>query len=83
VDAQRDTAGTEQSQYFQSQSPLDSLINDLRQFRDHSIAKDRRRRSSILAGQVLILALQYKTGRPPSRLTLKGFFYLLAKEQSA
>jgi hypothetical protein len=64
-------------------SPLDSLIHDLSDFRDRGLSRDRRRRSAILAGQMAILARQYKTGRPPSRRTLKGFFYLVARELAA
>jgi len=82
VDTKTNSVVAERSQHFQSQlnSPLDSLIDDLRQFRDGSITKDRRRRSAIIAGQVLILALEYQAGRRPSRRTLKGFFYLLGRE---
>lgn len=61
-------------------SPLNSLIHDLRQFRDHSIGKEKRRRSAVLAGQLLILAREYQNGRRPNRRTLKRFFYFVARE---
>lgn len=72
------------SQQFQpnSGSPLDSLIHDLRRLRDDRIGKDRHRRSAILVGQVLILALEYKTGRSLNKRTLKRFFHFVAREQA-
>jgi hypothetical protein len=75
------------SQQFQTQSdpsslPLESLIADLRGLRDGMIATDRRRRTAILAGQLLILARSYQNGRRPSRKTLKRFFHFVAREQA-
>jgi len=63
-------------------SPLDSLIQDLRTFRDGSISKDNRsrRRSAVLAGQLLLLAREYQAGNRPNRRTLKRFFYFVARE---
>jgi hypothetical protein len=64
-------------------SPLDLLVTDLGALRDGLISKDHRRRSAILAGQLLILAREYRTGRRPNRRTLKRFFHFVAREQAA
>ena len=63
-------------------SPIDSLIQDLRTFREGSISKDNqtRRRSAILAGQIAILAREYQTGKRPNRRTLKRFLYFVSRE---
>jgi len=83
MDTQRNTAVAEQSQEASRHEapPLDLLVADLRHFRDTSLPRERRRRAAVLAGQLLILALQYRTGRPPNRRTLKRFFYFVAQEQ--
>ncbi len=63
-------------------SPLEFLIADLRGLRDGMVAKDRHRRSAILAGQLALLAREYQKGRRPSRKTLKRFFHFVAREQA-
>jgi len=67
---------------FSFPSPLEFLIADLRGLRDGMIAKDRHRRSAILAGQLVLLAREYQSGRRPSRKTLKRFFHFVAREQA-
>lgn len=72
-----------QRQDIQSQpdsSPISLLIADLQSLRNKSISVEKRRRSAIVAGQLLILAREYRCGRRPNRRTLKRFFYFVAKE---
>ncbi len=59
---------------------LESLIADLRSLRDAMIAKDRHRRSAILAGQLVLLAREYQRGRRPSERTLRRFFSFVTRE---
>jgi hypothetical protein len=61
-------------------SPLDALVNDLSEIRRKMFAAERRRKSGVLAGQLLILARSYQEGKRPSRRTLKRFFYFVARE---
>lgn len=63
-------------------APLESLIADLRGLRDGMILHDRRERAGILAGQLALLAAEYRRGRRPSRKTLRRFFYFVAREQA-
>ncbi|MGO9590660.1 MAG: hypothetical protein ACLP3K_11535 [Candidatus Acidiferrales bacterium] len=66
-----------------SQECLETLIADLRDLRGKMIAKERGRKSGVLAGQFRILAESYQNGRRPSRRSLKQFFYLITREPSA
>lgn len=80
------TISPSRSQQFRTQSnpchsPMESLVADLRGLRDARIATDRRCRSAILAGQLLLLVREYQRGRRPSRKTLKRFFHFVAREQ--
>ena len=61
-------------------SPLETLISDLGEIRRKMIAAERRRKSGVLAGQLLILARSYQQGKRPSRRTLKRFFYFVTRE---
>jgi hypothetical protein len=61
-------------------SPLDLLVRDLGEIRRKMFAAERRRKSGVLAGQLLILARSYQQGKRPSRRTLKRFFYFVARE---
>jgi hypothetical protein len=61
-------------------SPLEILIGDLRDIRAKMLATEKRRRSGVLAGQLLILARSYQVGRRPSRRTLKRFFWFVSGE---
>jgi hypothetical protein len=61
---------------------IDSLVTDLRELRDRLVAKDRRRRSAILVGQLALLAREYRDGNRPNRRTLKRFFHFVAREQA-
>lgn len=75
-----------QRQDVQSQpdsSPISLLIADLQSLRNKSVSVEKRRRSGIVAGQLLILAREYQNGRRPNRRTLKRFFYFVAKETAA
>ncbi len=76
------TAGVSQQFQPNPSSSLDSLIADLRGLRNGMISKDRRRRSAILIGQMLLLAREYQLGRPPNRKTLRRFFYFVTREQA-
>jgi hypothetical protein len=83
MDTQRNTAVADQSQEERSEAlPLDLLIGDLRHLRETSLARERKRRSGVLAGQLLILARSYQSGRRPTRRTLRRFFFFVAKEQA-
>jgi hypothetical protein len=70
------------SQDFETKTPLELLIADLRGIRDGMMATDQRRRTGILAGQLALLAREYQKGRRPSRKTLKRFFHFVAREQA-
>ena len=61
-------------------NPLDCLIADLGWLRDGMIAKDRKRRSAVLAGQLRILASAYRDGSRPRHRDLKRFFYFVTRE---
>ena len=63
--------------------PLENLISDLRLMRARMLTSGRRRPSGVLAGQLLILAQTYQTGRRPSRHTLKRFFRFVSREAAA
>jgi hypothetical protein len=63
--------------------PLENLISDLRWVRARMLPTGRRRPSGVLAGQLLILALTYQTGRRPSRHTLNRFFRFVSREAAA
>jgi hypothetical protein len=73
-----------ESQEVAAESPaLDLLITDLRDIRAKMLATEKRRRSGILAGQVLILARSYQAGRRPSHRSLKRFLWFLSRELAA
>jgi hypothetical protein len=63
--------------------PLEILIDDLRAIRAKMLPIEKRRKTGVLAGQLLILARSYQSGRRPSRHTLKRFFWLISKERAA
>ena len=63
--------------------PLEILIDDLRAIRAKMLPTEKRRKSGVLAGQLLILAQSYQSGKRPSRRTLKRFFWFVAKERAA
>jgi hypothetical protein len=63
--------------------PLENLISDLSLMRARMLTSGRRRQSGVLAGQLLILAQIYQTGRRPSRHTLNRFFRLVSREAAA
>ncbi len=62
--------------------PLERLISDLRVMRARMLTSDKRRPSGVLAGQLLILAQTYQSGRRPSRHTLKRFFWFVSRESA-
>jgi hypothetical protein len=64
----------------ESQDSLETFISDLSSLRRNLLATEKRRRSGVLAGQLLILARSYQSGKRPSRRTLKRFFYFVARE---
>lgn len=72
------TSQSQQNWPISSPSPLESLIADLRDLRDGLIARDRRQRAAILAGQLALLAAEYQRGRRPSRKNLRLFFRFVA-----
>lgn len=65
------------------QSPIRSLIRDLRILRGEMLTSERLHRSGILAGQLLILASEYQRGRRPSRRKLRGFLRFVCDEKQA
>ena len=67
-------------QFHPDGSPISLLIADLQNLRDKSVSVEKRRRSAIVAGQLLILAREYQNGHRPNRRTLKRFFYFVARE---
>jgi hypothetical protein len=82
------TISPPRSQQFQTKStpccsPMESLVADLHGLRDAMIVTDRRRRSAILTGQLLLLVREYQRGRRPSRKSLKRFFQFVAREEGA
>ncbi len=64
-------------------SPLEVLISDLGEVRRKLLTAERRRKSGVLAGQLLILARSYQEGKRPSRRSLRRFFHFVAREQAA
>ena len=81
MDEQKVTSAAASRQENQVQpAPLDILIDDLRDIRTKMLSTEKRRRSGVLAGQLLILARSYQSGKRPNRRTLKRFFWFVSRE---
>lgn len=62
---------------------LENLIFDLTLLRTKLLAREKQRASGVVAGQFLILARSYQSGRRPTHRALKRFLHFVAKERSA
>lgn len=65
------------------QATLKTLIRDLRVVRGEMVFTERQHRSGVLAGQLLLLALEYQHGHRPSRRRLRGFLRFVCDEKLA
>jgi hypothetical protein len=63
-----------------SQDPLSTFIDDLRRLRGKLVTSERFHRGGILAGELLILAARYQSGKRPSTKRLKRFLWLIAEK---
>jgi hypothetical protein len=63
-----------------SQDPLASFIDDLRRLRGKLVTSERFHKSGILAGELLILAAHYQSGRRPNASKLKRFLWLITEQ---
>jgi hypothetical protein len=62
-----------------SQDPLASFIDDLRRLRGKLVTSERFHKSGILAGELLILAAHYQSGKRPTTKKLKRFLWLITE----
>ena len=62
-----------------SQDPLASFIADLRRLRGNLVTSERFHKGGILAGELLILAAHYQSGKRPSTKKLKRFLWLITE----
>jgi hypothetical protein len=63
-----------------SQDPLASFIADLCDLRRGMVTSERWHRSGILAGELVILAAHYQSGKRPSTKKLKRFLWLITEQ---
>jgi hypothetical protein len=63
-----------------SQDALVSFIEDLRRLRGKLVTSERFHKSGILAGELLILAAHYQSGKRPSTKKLKRFLWLITEQ---
>lgn len=59
---------------------LQNFISDLRNLRRKMVTSERFHRSGLLAGELLILATHYQSGRRPSVRKLKRFLQFITEK---
>jgi len=63
-----------------SQDPLAIFMDDLRRLRGKLLTSERFHKGGILAGELLILAAHYQSGKRPTTKKLKRFLWLITEQ---